>query len=85
MSAVFSIGIFSGPAGAEGYHNDSRYGRDRHDPHGGWGAQYYGAPPIVYGSPYYGSPYYAPGFYRPPVVYGPPIGIYAPGVRIGGR
>jgi hypothetical protein len=54
----------------------------RGDHHGhNWGGGYYGAPPVVYGSPYGNGYYGAPGYYAPPVVYGPAVGIGLPGRR----
>jgi hypothetical protein len=62
LAAVFAITAVPGSANA----NDRDRGehRDWHH-HGGWDRGYYGAPPVVYGTPYY----------APPVVYGPGFGI----------
>lgn len=64
LAATVAAGALSSPARADEHWR----GHDRRDWHhgGGWGGNYYGAPPVVYG-----SPYYAP----PPVVYGPGIGL----------
>jgi len=77
ISALLVLGTSLAPASA-GDRRDDHRGGDRHgDWHGGGGGGYY-APPVVYGSPYY-APYYAP----PPVIYGPSVGVYLPGVTIG--
>ena len=62
LAAVFAITAVPGSANA----NDRDRGghRDWHRG-GGWGGGYYGAPPVVYGTPYY----------APPVVYGSPFGL----------
>jgi hypothetical protein len=80
ISAILALSAFAVPANAQwngnGYYRNGYYGNGN----GG----YYGAPPVVYGSPYggayYGSPYYggSPYYYAPPVVYGPGIGINLP-------
>jgi hypothetical protein len=76
ISALLALGAFAAPANAEW----------RGDHHGhNWGGGYYGAPPVVYGSPYGNGYYGAPGYYAPPVVYGPAVGIGLPGVNIGIR
>jgi hypothetical protein len=72
VAAVLALGAFA-PAANAAWHDDHR------------GHGYYGAPPVVYGSPYYGNGYYGGGYYAPPVVYGPGIGIGLPGVSIGIR
>jgi hypothetical protein len=67
VAIAIALGGLAGAAYADDHHDRGR-GGDRHG--------YYGAPPVVYGSPYY---------YPPPVVYGPGIGINLPGVAIGIR
>jgi hypothetical protein len=57
-----TIGLGSVTASARDDHRDRGH-REYH--RGGWGGGYYGAPPVVYGTPYY----------APPVVYGPGLGI----------
>jgi hypothetical protein len=76
ISALLALGAFAAPANAE-------WRGDRHGHN--WGGGYYGAPPVVYGSPYGNGYYGAPGYYAPPVVYGPSVGIGLPGVNIGIR
>jgi hypothetical protein len=75
VAALLALGGLATPASADW--NDQRGGYYHN-----WNRGYYGAPPVVYGSPYnngyYGSPYYAP-----PVVYGPGVGISVPFVNIG--
>jgi hypothetical protein len=63
FSAIFAMTAVPGSANA----NDRDRGghRDWHRGGGGWNRGYYGAPPVVYGTPYY----------APPVVYGPGFGI----------
>jgi hypothetical protein len=65
LSTTLAVAAFPGSASAERRRDEHRGGRDWH--HGGreYGRGYYGAPPIVYGSPYY----------APPVIYGPGFGI----------
>ena len=88
ISAFFVLATFVASASAENWDSQQRAEKNqRHrDDHRQWRrgdrgydgdrGYYYGAPPVVYGSPggYYGSP--------PPVVYGPGIGIGLPGVNI---
>jgi hypothetical protein len=86
ISAFLVLGTFVASASAQhrgdqrggdrGEHRGWEYRGDRGHP--GWGGGYYSRPPVVYGSPYYERPYYPP-----PVVYGPGIGIYVPGVSVG--
>jgi hypothetical protein len=73
ISAIVAFGV-TGTANARWDHRD-----DHHDDHRGWSGGYWGAPPVVYGSPY------AYGYYPPPVAYGPGIGVNLPGVSIGIR
>jgi len=62
FAAVFAITAVPGSANA----NDRDRGGHREWHHGGgWDRGYYGAPPVVYGTPYY----------APPAVYGPGFGI----------
>jgi hypothetical protein len=76
ISAMLAFATFAAPAYADWDHRDY---------HHNWNGGYYGAPPVVYGSPYGSSYYGAPGYYPPPVVYGPGIGLSLPGVNIGIR
>ncbi len=85
LSAFLGLGGLAISANAQPYHNDYRGGGYHGGGYyhgggrpGGWGGGYYPAPPVIYAAPYYPAPYYPP-----PVVYGPAIGIYAPGVSIG--
>jgi hypothetical protein len=80
ISAILALSAFGVPANAQwngnGYYRNGYYGNGN----GG----YYGAPPVVYGSPY-GGGYYGSPYYAPPVVYGPSVGISLPGIGIGIR
>ena len=72
-SAALVLALSAVPASA-------RWEHEHHDGgHRGWSGGYWGAPPIVYGSPY------SYGYYPPPVAYGPSVGINLPGVSIGIR
>ena len=71
-SAALVLAMSAAPASA-------RWDHERHGTHHGWAGGYWGAPPVVYGSPY------AYGYYPPPVAYGPSVGINLPGVSIGIR
>jgi hypothetical protein len=77
ISAALAFGAFAAPASADWNHDHGGYHRD-------WNGGYYGAPPVVYGSPY-GASYYGQPYYAPPVVYGPGIGVSLPGINIGIR
>lgn len=77
ISAILALGAFAAPANAEW---DGNHRGEHHN----WNGGYYGAPPVVYGSPY-GGAYYGSPYYAPPVVYGPGVGISLPGVNIGIR
>jgi hypothetical protein len=57
----------------------ARWDHEYHGWHHGWSGGYWGAPPVVYGSPY------GYGYYPPPVYYGPSVGVTLPGVSIGIR
>jgi len=70
VSAFVAIGMNVGTAQARWDHPD----HDWHRSHYGWSGGYWGAPPVIYGSPY------AYGYYPPPGV-----GINLPGVSIGIR
>ena len=75
VAGIVAIGMTAGTAQARWDEH-----RDEHrDGHRGWSGGYWGAPPVVYGSPY------SYGYYPPPTVYGPGIGINLPGVSIGVR
>jgi hypothetical protein len=74
--AMFALGTFAESASAQGRRGYYR-GYQHH-----WNGGYYVAPPVVYGSPY-GPSYYGSPYYPPPVVYGPGVGIYLPGISIG--
>jgi len=86
ISAFLVLGTFVASAGAQDRRGgDHRGGHERGGGHRGghergyggnrdWrGGGYYPAPPVVYGTPY---------DYPPPVVYGPGIGVYLPGINI---
>ncbi len=78
IAAFLVLGTLAAPAGAEEHHRGGGWDHHRGDRgHEGWNRGYY-RPPVV---DYYGGPYYAP----PPVVYGPSVGIYLPGLSIGVR
>jgi hypothetical protein len=70
VTASLALGASAGTASAHWDHPDARY----HGWHHGWSGGYWGAPPVVYGSPY------SYGYYPPPGV-----GINLPGVAIGIR
>jgi hypothetical protein len=70
VSAFVALGMTAGPAQARWGDRDYYHGGYHH----GWSGGYYGAPPVVYGSPY-GYGYYPP----------PGVGINLPGVSIGIR
>jgi hypothetical protein len=72
VAAVAGFGITAGTANAH-------WDQPHHGWHHGWSGGYYGAPPVVYGSPY------GYGYYPPAAVYGPSVGINLPGVSIGIR
>jgi hypothetical protein len=76
ISAILALGAFAVPANAD-WHGNRGYEHN-------WNGGYYGAPPVVYGSPY-GGGYYGSPYYAPPVVYGPSVGISLPGIGIGIR
>ena len=80
LGVLLAAGAFVASASAEDRRDDHRGGRNEHYYHDnrGWNGGYYRAPPVIYGSPYAYQPYYPP-----PVVYGPSVGIYLPGVSIG--
>lgn len=63
LSTTLAVAAFPGSASADGRRDEHR-GRDWHHDRG-YAHGYYGAPPVVYGTPYY----------APPVVYGPGFGI----------
>ena len=69
ISAVAALAM-TGTASARWDHPDNGW----HNWHHGWSGGYWGAPPVVYGSPY-GYGYYPP----------PGVGISLPGVSIGIR
>jgi hypothetical protein len=77
IAALLALGAFATPASAD-------WDRDHRGGYHNWNGGYYGAPPVVYGSPY-GNGYYGSPYYAPPVVYGPGVGINLGGVGIGIR
>jgi hypothetical protein len=73
VAGALAFGTFVAPANAEDHHNGNRGGGGHGYQHGWAGGGYYPAPPIVYGYP---------GYYPPPVVFGPGVGIFLPGIGI---
>jgi hypothetical protein len=78
FSTLLVLGTFVATASAQPHRDDHRGGDHRDDRGRGdrGGGGYYPAPPVVYAAPY-------PAPYYPPVVYGPAVGIYMPGIAIG--
>lgn len=74
IGAMLLLGAMASPALARwGDRDDHRGRRD-------WDGGYYRRPPVVYNNGYgYGHGY---GYYPPPVVYGPSVGVYLPGVNL---
>ena len=73
IGAMLLLGAVASPAFAREGEREGHRG-DRHD----WNGGYYRAPPVVYGG-YYGGNY---GYVPPPIVYGPSMGIFMPGLNI---
>jgi len=79
VAATIALGMGAAvvPAQAAERHDDRRGPEHRDDrEHRGYSGGYYGAPPVIYGSPcgYGGCP--------PPVVYGPGVGIVLPNIML---